>query len=141
MEISTMVFSSELPDVQITITFMIQPNVSKCSNTSYLSCRPGEGTFPKVSSFLMPFVKWSCVLSGPAMCLPSINFPPLLENKILFTQTLEWRGLLDLSSTQGKSSPRTSQECVPVCELRSALHLEGRTSYSTCLVVFSSLAT
>lgn len=136
-----MVFSSELPDVQIIITFMIQPSVSKCSNTSYASYRPGEGTFLKVPSFLMPFVKWSCILSGPATCLPSVNFPPLPENKILFTQNLEWPGLLDLSSTQGESSPKTSQECVPVCELRSALHLEGRTSYSSCLVIFSSLAT
>lgn len=48
---STMVFSHELPDVQITVTFRIQPSLSKEDKNIYVSHRPGDRTFLKILSF------------------------------------------------------------------------------------------
>lgn len=46
-----MVFSHELPDVQITVTFRIQPSLSKEDKNIYVSHRPGDRTFLKILSF------------------------------------------------------------------------------------------
>lgn len=64
---STVIFSFALPDVQITITFLIHSSVSKYSKKLYVLDRPGDMTPFRKPQFL-PSVKRSHV--SELECVP-----------------------------------------------------------------------
>lgn len=104
-------FLGILPDIQITITFRIDPSISKYNKSVYVSDRPVDWTFLKEPQFLFPFVKWNHNVSGPGYMPGQCNcFLP--KNETLCAHNLGRCCLQGLSWLQEREASGQLGMCV-----------------------------